>query len=229
MKRLLFIFVVLGGGFAIGWAVMTINSEGKVKDDSSLASAIPAQNPIKLNPIEGKKEVFYDSDHLLLVSGDPSRSLSGFKSRDVLGRGVSFSSVGDGPELTVVSFFATCCCVHCKQELRELQALKESQPSLGLVLILLATAMDSDVRDFVKEAKLDVPIIHDDEGELYDKFGMEQLPQTYVINRQGQILFEGRRFGEGAKISSWQSREMASLLLMAKNGVPLGLPDAVRD
>jgi len=229
MNRLLFLFKILGGIFAIGMVAIIINSGGTDKAGSRPAGAVPTEDPVKFNTTGKNEKVFRDSKHLLLVVGDPSRNLLGFKIRDVTGKEISFTSEKDGPALTVVSFFATCCCVHCKQELRELKALKESQPSLGLVLISLDTAMDEDVNDFVREAKLDAPVIHDDKGELYDKFGMEQLPQTYLVNRQGRILLEGRRFGEGAKIPSWQSREMASLLRKAERGIFLGLPQAVRD
>ena len=166
---------------------------------------------------------------LLLVAGDPSRSLAGFTARDRSGRKVAFASGEEGHPLTVVSFFATCCCVHCKRELRELRTLEESFPSLRVLLVSLDAAMTPAVASFVEEAGLRAPLVHDDAGSVYAAFGMEQLPQTYVLDRRGRILIDGRRFGEGAEVPSWTSPQVAALLRRAERGEPLGLPGAPRD
>ncbi len=89
--------------------------------------------------------------------------------------------------------------------------------------------MGPGVRAFVDGAGLDAPIVYEEEGTLYEKFGVEQLPQTFVLDRSGKILMEGRRSGNGAEVPSWQSPQVAALLLKAERGTFLGLPQAVRD
>ncbi len=89
--------------------------------------------------------------------------------------------------------------------------------------------MGPGVREFVKEAGLESPIVYDDKGVLFDAFGAEQLPQTYVLDRRGRILMDVRRYGEGASFSSWESPRLGALLRMAREGVSLGLPPPARD
>ena len=102
-------------------------------------------------------------------------------------------------------------------------------PSVRLILISVDDEMGPSVREFVERAGLDAPIVYEEEGTLYEAFGVEQLPQTIVVDRLGRILMEGRRSGNGAKVSSWQSPQLAALLRKAERGDSLGLPQAVRD
>ncbi len=89
--------------------------------------------------------------------------------------------------------------------------------------------MSPEVREFVKDAGLDAPIVYEGEGTLYEAFGVEQLPQTFVVDRLGRILMEGRRSGNGAELPSWQSPQVAALLRKAERGDSLGLPQVARD
>ncbi len=107
--------------------------------------------------------------------------------------------------------------------------MREGLPSVRLILVSVDDKMGPGVRAFVDGAGLDAPIVYEEEGTLYEKFGVEQLPQTFVLDRSGKILMEGRRSGNGAEVPSWQSPQVAALLRKAERGIFLGLPQAVRD
>lgn len=107
--------------------------------------------------------------------------------------------------------------------------MQEGLPSVRLILVSVDDKMGPEVRAFVDGAGLDAPIVYEDEGTLYEAFGVEQLPQTFILDRSGRILMEGRRYGDGAEVPSWQSPQVAALLRKAERGDSLGLPQAVRD
>lgn len=166
---------------------------------------------------------------LLLFAGDPFRNLSGLRSRDSSGREISFAAGQGGPPLTAVSFFATCCCSLCGQELAELKGLRERFPSIRVILVSLDAEVNAGVRAFVAESGLEAPIVHDDVGTIYDAFGTGQVPQTFVVDRQGRIVFEARRYGEGVAVPSWTSPRLVAFLKAAARGAPPNLPQPVRD
>ena len=107
--------------------------------------------------------------------------------------------------------------------------MREGLPSVRLILVSVDDKMGPEVRAFVDGAGLDAPIVYEEEGTIYEKFGVEQLPQTFILDRSGKILMEGRRYGDGAEVPSWQSPQAAALLRKAERGVSLGLPRALED
>jgi len=209
--RQLFLISLAAAALAGGFVSAPAAQPGGAGVGLGLPKAVPSFGSLTERGLPGGKR-------LVLFAGDPSRDLSRLTSRDASGGEISFAAGKGDPPLTLVSFFATCCCSLCGQELVELKGLREKFPSVRIVLVSLDTKVDEEVKAFVAETGLQAPIVHDDVGVIYGAFGTEQVPQTFVLDRRGRILFEARRYGEGTAVPSWTSPQMASLLKTAVAG-----------
>jgi alkyl hydroperoxide reductase subunit AhpC len=49
----------------------------------------------------------------------------------------------------------------------------------------------TDVREYVQAAKISYPVLHDASGEVCQRFGVRAYPCAYLINRDGQVIWEG--------------------------------------
>ena len=80
-------------------------------------------------------------------------------------------------------------CPPCREEMPSMERLHRRFEPQGLVM--LAVSEDSDVtqvRPFVNEMKLTFPILLDPQGRLGPKLGVTGYPETFVIDRNGQVI-----------------------------------------
>ena len=106
--------------------------------------------------------------------------------------------------IVVLNLWATSC-APCIEELPSLLALQRQMPDVAVV----AVSMDQDpdrYRRFLTEHHLDVLTIRDPDQRVNALYGTVQIPETYIIDRQGML----RRKFIGAQ--DWTSPEITGYL-----------------
>lgn len=95
--------------------------------------------------------------------------------------------------VVVLNFWATWC-APCKQEMPELQTLYEARGNLD-VTVLAVNATATDNRDaaieFARSLGLTFPIAFDTRGAVMRAYGVQGLPATFFIDREGIVRARG--------------------------------------
>ena len=149
----------------------------------------------------------YNRPGTLTRMGDPSPDFdvstvdrTPFRTTDLRGR------------VIVLSFFATWC-GPCQLELPHLQAIWNEFQDNGDFRMLVIGRGESDdrVRAFRKEHHFTLPLASDPDGSVYRKFATECIPRTYLISRQGTIIYQcaGHYEEEVSKLKSALRKELA--------------------
>ncbi len=100
-------------------------------------------------------------------------------------------------KVILLDFWATWC-VPCQEELPGLAAIYKEFADKGLVLWAVDEKEDRrTVADFLKEEKLDIPVVLDTRGEVADKYKIEGTPTLYLIGRDGKVLRYFKGYGPG--------------------------------
>jgi cytochrome c biogenesis protein CcmG, thiol:disulfide interchange protein DsbE len=106
--------------------------------------------------------------------------------------------------VVVLNLWATFC-APCIEELPSLLALQRQMPDLAVV----AVSMDQDpdiYHRFLVQHHVDVLTIRDQDRRIFALYGTEQIPETYVIDRQGVLR---RKF---VSAQDWTSPEITGYL-----------------
>lgn len=120
-----------------------------------------------------------------------------FTLKDLNGRTVHLKDLRGHP--LIIDFWATWC-PPCRKQLPELKKIYQRYRSRGLRVVGVACdSIKGDgpeaVTDFVKEYKLDYPILIGTD-EVVDGFDVQGIPATFFVTRQGRVL--ARMDGAGA-------------------------------
>lgn len=131
-----------------------------------------------------------------------------FKLKDLKGNDVQLAD--QKGSVVIVDFWATWC-GPCVQSLPHLNKLYEDKKAAGLKVF--AVSVDEDkakVPPFVEAKKLTLTVLLDnDEQKAAEKFGVQGIPQTVVIGKDGIVkkVFVG--FGPGTEDEMWKVVEEA--------------------
>jgi peroxiredoxin len=86
-----------------------------------------------------------------------------------------------------VNFWATWC-VPCKKELPDIQRLYDEKRGAGLeVLAVNVQESRADARSFFEAHDLSLPLLIDDDGSVYQQYRLQGLPDSFFIDREGNI------------------------------------------
>ena len=92
-----------------------------------------------------------------------------------------------GKNPVLLNFFAEFC-GPCKQEFPHLKALDEKFGPKGLKVMAVSLDEDRDTAGIVpKQNKVKFPIVFDPKGEIAEKYGVQAIPHTVVIGRDGKV------------------------------------------
>lgn len=104
-------------------------------------------------------------------------------------------------KITIINFWATWC-TPCIREIPSLNRLKNKMKGLPFELISINYAEDKEtILDFMKEVKVDFPVLLDPAGSFAKKWNVITYPSTFVIDKEGKI-----KYGVNAAIE-WDSPE----------------------
>jgi peroxiredoxin len=122
-----------------------------------------------------------------------------FSLPDVTGRMVRLK--GFRGTVMFMNFFATWC-VPCREEMPAMERLHRTYKDRGLVVLAVDIREGAKtVRAFTQELKLSFPALLDKDGSVAYAYGIRPVPATYLVGRDGKILwraFGSREWGSGS-------------------------------
>lgn len=143
-----------------------------------------------------------------------------FSAKDIRNRAVSLDDFR-GRRLLVV-FFATCCCLHCPEEMPALARAERALQQKGI--LMLGVSIDSErpgvVQQYLRRWGVGFPVIYDSEGILFRAFELEGIPTTYFVGPEGRL--EGRT--DGINLTRWDEPQVRQLLDSWAEGASLPFP-----
>ena len=120
-------------------------------------------------------------------NGETGTQAPGYELADLTGKSVSSKEFAG--KVVILDFWATWC-PPCREEIPHFVTLQKKYEGKGLAIVGLALDAGgaSDVAPFAKEHAINYPILigNDDVAKAYG--GVNAIPTTFVIDRQGKIV-----------------------------------------
>lgn len=115
-----------------------------------------------------------------ITKGDAALS---FSLPDLQGKSVDLPK----GEVILLNFWATWC-PPCRQEMPSMVELSNKYAAKGLKVIAVSVDRDAKaLRDFVAEYKLPFLVLHDIDSKVAGNYGVFRYPETFLIDREGNI------------------------------------------
>lgn len=86
----------------------------------------------------------------------------------------------------VVNFWATWC-PPCRSEMPDMEQVYTERKDDVVVLAVNVQEARAPVRDFADKYRLSFPILMDTAGEVTQSFGVQSLPTTFFIDKEGKV------------------------------------------
>jgi peroxiredoxin len=126
--------------------------------------------------------------------------------------GKPFRAVDLRGKVIVLSFFATWC-GPCQKELPQLQAIWDEfhNDSDFRMLVVGREESDDSVKTYRQKHGFSFPLASDRDKSVYAKFASQYIPRTYLISREGTIVYQSAGYyeAETAKLKNLLRRELA--------------------
>jgi cytochrome c biogenesis protein CcmG/thiol:disulfide interchange protein DsbE len=127
----------------------------------------------------------------LLHKPAPALELPGLES----GRFSLASYRGKSP---VILFFFATWWPHCREEVPHLIRLYNQHRERGLAAVAITQEKPEEAGPFLKQNPLPFPVVYDDEGKTATLFGVDGIPVTYAVDREGKLVASHHGFMEEA-------------------------------
>lgn len=100
-------------------------------------------------------------------------------------------------QVVMINFWATWC-GPCRQEMPLLQQLYGKYEPLGFTLLGVNVEPDStQAQDWLKKVPVTFPILFDRDNKVSAQFGVEAMPSTVLIDREGNVRHIHRGYKAG--------------------------------
>lgn len=87
-----------------------------------------------------------------------------------------------------LNFWATWC-GPCKAEMPQIQALYDEMQNAGISFLLISDEKKETLNAFLKTNNYALPVYQADQT-VFQKFGVEAIPTTFIIDKNGRIIFK---------------------------------------
>lgn len=119
------------------------------------------------------------------------------------GETVNLQDLGKSGKITVISFWATWC-KPCNNELDAIAEVYEDwqdEYDMELVAITIDTRRAfAKVPGWVETKRWDYRVLHGNETEMQTAFNFQTIPQTILIDQEGNIVYRHNGYQEGDEI-----------------------------
>ena len=93
-------------------------------------------------------------------------------------------------KVVFLNFWATWC-VPCRQEMPAMERLYQAYRDRGFVVVAVNFRQSAgQVRAFMQEVHLSFPAVLDSDGAVSSSFKVQGLPVTFLLDREGRILWK---------------------------------------
>jgi len=117
------------------------------------------------------------------------KKFTNFKLENEKSKTVRLADVTD-QELTVIDFWASYC-DPCKKALPHLEALQTEYENLNVVVISIDNPrLRRKAMAYIKSKKYTFTTLYDTNNKVADKMKVKEIPYTFLIDKDGNILFE---------------------------------------
>jgi thiol-disulfide isomerase/thioredoxin len=130
-------------------------------------------------------------------------------SRPSVNGGAALSSEATKGKVVVVDFWATYC-KPCEKEFPKLQALADAHKGGVVVYALSEDDAPDGIAAFVKKTGVKFPIGWDDGNSISQRYKLDKMPTSYIVDKKGIIRFVHGGYGEGEEIA--MGRQIDELL-----------------
>jgi peroxiredoxin len=150
----------------------------------------------------------------LIIEPEPPHPLLGkpapaFKTVDLNGKPFDLKSQL-GKNVIMLDFWSTSC-QPCLMLMPELEAVAEKYADRGVIYRAVNGGEDADsLKDFVKATKNKAPIVLDQNLEIWRAYGVEPIPQTVLIGKDGKV--QAVHLGYGPALAEEISKQVEALL-----------------
>lgn len=108
--------------------------------------------------------------------------------------GEAFDLAGLAGRPAVVHFWATWCRI-CDLEQGMVERLAHDHPLIG---VAMQSGRDAEVAAWMATRGVAYPVVNDPDGELARQYGVNAVPASFVLDRQGRVRFVTRGYTSGA-------------------------------
>jgi len=125
---------------------------------------------------------------ILMVSAVFAEVMPDFKLPDAAGKNVTLQELlGKGP--VIIDFWADYC-KPCKDAMPQLNNLAEKYDSLTVVMISIDAPKNlPKAKNYLKSKNYKFITLFDSEKTLAKKLGVTNPPHTFILNKQGEIVY----------------------------------------
>jgi thiol-disulfide isomerase/thioredoxin len=135
-----------------------------------------------------------------------SRNLAGGAAPPLVGHLVDGSSYQLDPEAgpTLVHFWAEWCPI-CRLEQDSIDSIADDLP---VITVATTSGSPEEVAAYLAEHSLSMPTLVDEEGGIARGWGLNGVPATFIVGRDGQIAYAGMGYSSeiGLRLRLWWAR-----------------------
>lgn len=126
------------------------------------------------------------------ANDENSAKISAFTLEKIDGKNFVFPEEKTETKYYVINFWATWC-VPCMAEMKQLKTKHDFYNSKGVEFLSISIDKSNartKVSSIVRKKKYPFTILLDPSKKVHDQFGVLNVPQVYIIDQEGNVLYE---------------------------------------